>query len=431
MATGTADEHEREAIRHAATLLHRAAKRIKVLKAIDWGPDVAERFFAAGARELPRPVYTPFDPAPTRDALAGLASVTIAQPTIAAWVARQGEAIDHAATMMANVGKPDFFTYGSKLYGAPKTPLRFFPQTPLDLAQSVREVTAQLGLLKVSLTPPRYFNAAEVADELRVAVTRHFGNDAPAVEIVDTLSANALASSTAIRLRRDARFTDCDAAQLLQHEAFIHVATSLNGRLQVDLPILGTAHPYDARTQEGLAVFAEIVSGAIEMDRLKRLADRVFAIQMAVDGADFIQVYRHFLEESDQPGQSFERARRVFRGGVITGGAPFAKDLVYLYGLLQVSNTFRALFSCGRSDCLPLLFCGKLDLSDIPALAQLSVLGLLRPPRFMPPWASDPRSLFALLTYSAFMNRMDVGSMLEGAQALLSETPPVEFGHAA
>jgi hypothetical protein len=43
--------------------------------------------------------------------------------------------------------------------------------------------------------------------------------------VVDVLSANALAGATQIRLRRAARFTDRDAAQLLEHEAYIHVAT--------------------------------------------------------------------------------------------------------------------------------------------------------------------------------------------------------------
>jgi len=33
-------------------------------------------------------------------------------------------------------------------------------------------------------------------------------------------------------------------------------------------------------------------------------------------------VYRYYLEQTGQPDQSFESARRVFRGGPVTGGAP-------------------------------------------------------------------------------------------------------------
>ena len=260
-----------------------------------------------------------------------------------------------------------------------------------------------------------------------MAVHRHFAEDAPEVTLVDTLSANALAMADRIRIRRDARFTDRDAAQLLNHEAYIHVATSLNGRAQIDLPILGAGHPGTTRTQEGLAVFAECISGTMKLDRLRRLADRVFAIQMAVEGADFLQVYGYFLVRTDNPDQSFENARRVFRGGVITGRAPFTKDVVFLFGLLQVSNAIHAILSAGRSDCLRLLFCGKMDLQDIPALCELAVMVLCRPARYLPPWASDLRSLLALLTYSTFMTKIDPAPMLAVAQKILENAPIVEF----
>jgi hypothetical protein len=153
----------------------------------------------------------------------------------------------------------------------------------------------------------------------------------------------------------------------------------------------------------------------------------VFAIQMAIDGADFLEVYGYFLERIGNPDQSFENARRVFRGGVITGGAPFTKDVVYLFGLLQVSAVIRAIFSAGRSDCLRLLFCGKLELQDIPALCELATMGLCRPARYLPPWASDLRSLLALLTYSTFMNKIDPAPLMVVVQKLLENAPIVQF----
>ncbi len=424
-------EHERDQIRTAAKVLCAAVKPIKVLRQIDWDPAIRERFFAQGARELPRPQYTAVDPAPTREALAHLADISISNPHVAQWVARQAAAIEAAALMMAGVGTKAFFEHGRKLYGEPKARLVVHPTTPWDLAVNVREVVEQLGMLRIELSPPSYRTAEQVATQLRGDVASHFGTAAPKVEVVDVLSANALAGARSIRLRRDAKFTDRDAVQLLQHEAFIHVATSLNGKAQTDLPILAASHPYVARMQEGLAVLAEVISGAIEMDRFARLADRVFAIQLAIDGADFLEVYRFFLDRSGKPEQSFENARRVFRGGIIEGGAPFTKDCVYLYGLLQASNVVRALFAYGRADCLPLLFCGKIDLLDLRALCELAALGLLKAPRFLPPWVSDPRTLFALLTYSTFINRIDIGPMVSAAHELLRDAPPVTFGSPA
>lgn len=52
------------------------------------------------------------------------------------------------------------------------------------------------------------------------------------------------------------------------------MATSLNGQAQDDLPVLALGHPGTTRTQEGLAVFSEFVSGTLELDRFRRLADR-------------------------------------------------------------------------------------------------------------------------------------------------------------
>jgi uncharacterized protein (TIGR02421 family) len=319
------ETRERERIRAAARALHAAVKPVKVLRAIDWRSEVKERFFATDARELPRPAYGRFDPTPTREALGEARRHIESDSVIDQWLARQADAIEGAAAMLAAVGTKGFFEQSRRLYGEPTTALRFHPLTPLDLAKRVSEVTTQLAHLEIDVQPRSFHSAEEVAGEIGGALEKHFGSSAPKVRIVDVLSANALASAKTIKLKRAARFTDRDAQQLLHHEAFIHAATALNGRAQPDLPILGDGHPGNARTQEGLAVFAELASGTLELDRLTRLAERVFAIQRATDGGDFLDVYRWFLDRGGDPDRAYECTRRVFRGGVVTGGAPFTK----------------------------------------------------------------------------------------------------------
>ena len=420
-------DREKQRIRKVAHLLYDGARRVRILRSIDWSASVKHGFFAKNARELPVIHYPGFDASPTIDIIREARRMVIPITPIDQWLERQANSIETGARMLAGIGTPVFFEHSRQVYGEPTAPLRYLPVTSLELAQSIQEVIDQLAHIDLGVAPSAHLSAEEVAREIQAAVSRHFAEDAPKVTLVDTLSANALATANEIRIRRDARFTDRDAVQLLNHEAYIHVATSLNGRAQTDLPILGAGHPGTTRTQEGLAVFAEIISGAIELDRLRRLADRVFAIQMAIDGADFLEVYGYFLERTGNTDQSFENARRVFRGGVITGGAPFTKDVVYLFGLLQVSNAIRAIFSAGRSDCLRLLFCGKLDLQDIPALCELTAMGLCQPARYLPPWASDLRSLLAILTYSTFMNKIDQTPMIVVAQKLLETAPIVQF----
>ena len=420
-------EREKDRIRAVTRLLHQACKPIRILRALDWAPEVKESFLAGGSRELPQVTYPPFDPTPSIELVREARRQIVPFTTIDMWLERHAQSIEHGARMLAAVGTPSFFEFGRQLYGEPTAPLRYVAISPLDLAQTVLETINQLAHIEISTAPPAYHSAEEVAVDLDRAVRAHFGDQAPAIELVDRLSANALATSRTIRVRRGARFTDRDFTQLLHHEAFVHVATSLNGKAQTDLPLLAAGHPGTTRTQEGLAVLAEVISGSIELDRLRRLADRVLAIQMAIEGADFLEVNGFFLERIGDPDQAFENTRRVFRGGVITGGAPFCKDLVYLLGLLQVNNFMRATFAAGRADCLSLLFCGKLDIFDIPALCELYAMGLCRPPRFLPPWVSDPRHLLAMLTFNVFINRMNLETMIDVARKLLDSAPLVRM----
>ncbi len=282
-----ANDREKNRIRQIAGLLYQASRSIRVLDSVDWPPEVKVAFFAKGAKELPQVSYQPLDPAPAIEAVVEARRAIVPVTTVDLWLDRQADTLERSARMLAAVGTSAFFDYGRQIYGEPTSPHRLFPLTSLQLAERVRDTIEQLVRIEMDIAPPEYHDAPKVARDIERAVHTHFGAAAPKVELVDKLSANALASAKAIRIRRDARFTDRDASQLLHHEAYIHCATSLNGRAQTDLPILAAGHPGTTRTQEGLAVFAEIISGSMELDRMRRLADRVFAIQMAIEGADF------------------------------------------------------------------------------------------------------------------------------------------------
>jgi hypothetical protein len=99
------------------------------------------------------------------------------------------------------------------------------------------------------------------------------------------------------------------------------------------LRFLGSGSPRTTRTQEGLAVFGELLSQTMDLERMRRLSDRILAIKLAEDGADFLELYRYFLEHGHEPPAAFDCARRVCRGGLVEGGAPFTKDVCYLDGL--------------------------------------------------------------------------------------------------
>jgi len=416
-----------ERYRSAATRLHDIAKPMRVLSRLSWPAQIRERFVAGGAARLPEPDYASFDPMPVLDAVGDVRRDLHAGASIDDWLLRECDAIATTARMLAAVGTAGIHEHSGALYGTPTRPLRYDPTTPLELARRIHDTIDQLADARLLRPAIRDCTSDQVAGVLRPAVADHFGDDAPEVLIVDELSANAVATATRIKIRRDAKFTRNDARQLLHHEAHIHVATSLNGRAQTDLPILAIGHPGTTRTQEGLAVYSEYLSGTLELDRLRRLADRIEAVQLVVDGADFIECYQWFLERTDDPEQSFESTRRIFRGAPITGGAPFTKDCTYLSGFLSVATFVRAAFVAGRADTIPLLFAGKLDLFAVPALAELRALGLCRPARFVPPWAANPGWVLSHLTLTTFMNGIDLERVSASVADLLAATPQVEI----
>ena len=421
------DESEADRYRQAAQILHDVAKPMRVLSALAWPSELRDQFLAGGAQRLPEPTYAPVDPTPVIETANAARALLQPGNVVDDWLGREADSIESTALMLAARQTSKFFEHSRALYGVPDQPLRFDPATPLELALRVHDALEELH--EADMVPPviRSRTGAQVAAFIESEVQEHFGDAAPEVLLVDELSANATATTSRIRIRSGAKFTTKDAAQLLNHEAFIHVGTGLNGRAQTDIPILAVGHPGTTRTQEGLAVFSEYVSGTLGLDRLRRLADRIVAVQLVVDGADFIELYRWFLDRTPNPEQAFESTRRIFRGAPMTGGAPFTKDCSYLSGYLSVTTFIRAAFTAGRADTLALLFSGKLDLFAIPALAELRSQGLVKPPKFLPPWASDPGWVLAHLTLSSFLANIDLGVVSEAMADVLEHCPRVEI----
>ena len=127
---------------------------------------------------------------------------------------------------------------------------------------------------------------------------------------------------------------------------------------------------------------------------------------MAEAGANFLEVYRYFLEEGYDPHESYQHTMRIFRGSLPEGCGPFTKDLCYSKGFVLVYNFIRLAVSRGMVRRVPLLFCGKTNLADIKTLAQLVDEGLVVPPRFLPPQFADLHALSAWMCYANFLNRL-------------------------
>ncbi|WP_017930761.1 flavohemoglobin expression-modulating QEGLA motif protein [Robiginitomaculum antarcticum] len=390
-----------------AAHLYEAAKDLRVLKSVAWPGEVREAFLAANGTKMPVVTYPDVDTAPARQHLQDAGVMLDGDAPVMEWLRRIHGVLKTQAEMLDARETRAFYTHSSTLFGTPQMLMLDGKTQVIELARHIDETLRDLEFENLVLEgADDALTARQFAAELEPKVAKYFGEDAPNIELSKSLSAKATASSRRIRVRDDAQFTQMDVRQLLQHEALIHTATALNGKTQNHFPILGSSHMGTTQIQEGLAVFAEMIAGTMDPKRFRRLADRVIAIDMAAEGADFIEVYRFFIGQTGDREESFENTRRVFRGGVLTGGAPFTKDLVYLNGLLRVHNFLRSVVSLNRADLIRVLFVGKMDLEDVPAIAELIDNKLIETPRYMPRWAKDLRFVVSYLTYSSFLNRI-------------------------
>ena len=398
-------------IKDNSSKLFEISKHIKILRYLAWDKSVRATFLNSKSETIPKVEYPKFDSSELRASLKKLKSLNGDTP-YDKWLEDKMNDILSSIDLLQSSGTKQFLKKSEQIYGSPNFVLRDGKTSTLNLAKKFELlIDSHLehfsGSLQVDPIP-----ILNVKKKIEGRVQPIFGSKSPNVIIEDQLSARATASSKRIRLRKGASFTHKDIDQLINHEAFIHVATTLNGRQQANVKILGAKTGSITKTQEGLAVFSEFITGCIDVNRMYRISDRVIAIQKAIDGADFIEVYRFFLKRKGKTRtQAFEDARRVFRGGVLTGGAPFTKDMVYLDGLVRVHNFFRSAILRGKKDAIEVLFSGKVDLEDIPILLKMKKDGLLHKPTFLPEWVTDMNYLVSYFVFSNFVGKMDYDSI--------------------
>jgi uncharacterized protein (TIGR02421 family) len=309
--------------------------------------------------------------------------------------------------MLMAVGSKDFYYHSAELYGRPGSLSSDRRTTNLGLARHFDQVVAAFS------PPPEEddlpsLTAEEAVPLLKERFDAFFPGRDIRVVVVEGLAAGASASAEEIKLQRGARFSRRDLRQIEFHEGQVHVATALNGRLQPVMQFLGAPSPRTTSTQEGLAVLTEFLSRSTSLPRVRRISDRVLAIASAEEGASFLDVYRFFRERGHEAPAAFDSARRVFRGGLLEGGAPFTKDVCYLDGLLRVTNFLRIALTRGRSQFARWLFAGKLAVEDVPLFDRLAEEGLAVPPRYLPWWAEDLSYLTAVMSYTAFLGECDL-----------------------
>ncbi|WP_201314755.1 flavohemoglobin expression-modulating QEGLA motif protein [Dyella sp. EPa41] len=391
-----------------------AVKGIRILSSVAWPASLEDRMIAAYAKgqfSLPEVSYQAPDFSAERAELAAIEREAGYDDPLGEYLCRTAESWRIAAEMLEAVGTNGVTAPSIVLYGRPGDVIPGSDRSNLDAARYFVELADELGSEMIADDERVNLTAEQLRADLSASLDEFFGEPIITVEVDPELTAKAAAGATRIRLRGGTHFSEYDRHQLLAHEALVHSLTALNGRAQPLLASLARTSPRVTATQEGLAVFAELISGAIDISRLKRISLRILAIDMALNGADFVEVYQFFSNCGQSAADSFHSAQRVFRGVPLTGGAAFAKDNVYLSGLLTVHTFFRWALKQRRMDMLRHLFAGKLALHDVISLEPYFESGAIAPARWLPPWMQHMHGLAGKLAFSLFVNRIHMGKV--------------------
>lgn len=409
------------AIKSLSDRIVKAQEPIRILDAIKWNDDVQRDFFSHKFRKQPNVDIGYYQQNPL-DYNANTLRHTF-NVLLQDIIDRLGQS-DPAGNIMIRMcheylrvldmlearGTPEFSVIAQELYGRSTDTFHAGGPTVADMGDVLDRTLRQIDHRMFLEKSPKNIPTRDAVTRLQTWLDKAFTDPDARVRVIesDGIVADAAAGSDYIKLRANSRFSERDLRGLEAHEGWVHVGTTLNGKLQPVCAFLSKGTPSDTITQEGLAVFVEIVTFNSHPARLRRIADRIRAIQYAEEGATFLDIFHMFASEGRTAQEAYTATARVFRGSLPELG-PFTKDLSYSKGFILVYNFIRLAVRMGKIDRIPLLFCGKLAIEDMGTLARLSERGIVVQPKFLPPPLADLNAITAWMVYSNFLNQIDLG----------------------
>ncbi|WCE32201.1 flavohemoglobin expression-modulating QEGLA motif protein [Vibrio sp. SCSIO 43137] len=338
--------------------LFRLAKKIETLKYVNPTNLVRERarFFAAPRRYKPNYRYRqlPVNANEFKHQLYKLPIDRIADPDLKGLYSDMIDKLSEKVDLLTSVGQDSFLYSSLKYHGRPDTAAlknaRFllYAQELDDDAQPEKEASYAKTLLSEAAS--RWGMKCKITETASLAAKAMVSSNPP------TLFFNS-----------GATYGEKEIARLIQHELGVHMATTLNARMQ-PISIFRLGLPGSTFTQEGLAILAEFKAGFMSLDRLKILAARVLAVDSMLKEQDFFQTYSYLTEELEIESQlAFNITTRVYRGG------GFTKDHLYLAGFVE-------LLHLSESRTLDNLLIGKCSVKYHDLIDELVHRQWLKPP---------------------------------------------------
>lgn len=423
-------DKEKETIKTLSDRIVSAQKPIRILDAIKWDESIKQDFFDHQCKKLPKVTQEyyqnqplPFNPdekmeefrAIIRDIKNHLGQFH----GLGKIMTEMCQEYITACEMLKARGTQTFSELSVDLYGSPDD--RFYPNGPKlsELANLLRESLVELKALTRTTFDEKRYTAEQAVTRLQKKLSNYFiGDNQVKVMLSDDIIADAAAGADTIKLNKNVKFSDREIRYLEVHEGWVHVGTTVNGSLQPVATFLSKGSPSSSVTQEGLAITTEIFTFSSNPQRMQKIIGRLAASEMANNGANFIEVYQSFIEHGWTEAESYNYAMRVFRGS-LPDGKPFTKDISYTKGFLLIYNYIRLATHKGLLKLIPTMFIGKTLLKDLPVLTEYIEHGIIIPPKFIPPQFADLSALSAWMSFSLFLNKLDLEKIAINYQDIL------------
>lgn len=422
---------QQQIIRDLSDRIVHAQKPIRILDALKWDNDIRDQFFAKKCRALPKVTKDyyqlnklKFKPDELKEEFRNidrLVQQKLGQfGGVGAIMQDRCREYVKAIELLEARGSKEFALLSAELYGSAKDVFYAGGPKVSDLSATMAKTLTRLKKFALTDLDEKKYTAKQAAKILNSRLKQYFTHDDHNVSVMvsNKLVADAAAGADKLKLRSDAMFSAREIRMLEVHEGWVHLATTFNGMEQPICTFLSKGPPSSAVTQEGLAVITEIVTFASYPTRVKKITDRITAISMVENGADFMDIFRYFKEEGFTIEDSYQLTSRIFRGSVPKGG-PFTKDLSYGKGFILVFNYLRLAVQQGLLHNIPALFVGKTKIENLQRLTELMQDGLISAPHYMPPQFRDIAALSSWLSFSVFMNEIELEKFSENYREIL------------
>jgi uncharacterized protein (TIGR02421 family) len=409
-----------QAIRELSDMIVAAQKPIRILDSLKWDNDIEEYFFNSKCKKLPiinQEYYQKKNPLlfDSNKKIEEFQEIDrcirrkLGQYSgVGSILQRMCYEYSRVVVMLEARGTAKFTEISQELYGSSHDAFHVGAPTLKDLGILASGTLENISDQVQSTSDKERYTSEEAVLMLSKRLAGYFSDtENVRVELSDGIIADAAAGADRIKIHGGLKFSLREIRTFEIHEGWVHLGTTLNGLIQPICTFLSKGPPSSTITQEGLAIITEIFTFSSYPDRVKRLTNRINAVNMAEEGANFFDVYQYYRGQGMEERDSYQSTVRVFRGSIPDGG-PFTKDLSYSKGFILIYNYMRLAVQRGLVKRIPLLFVGKTTLEDLHILGDLLEEGIVVPPKYIPKQFADLAAVSAWMIYSVFLNRLDL-----------------------